>query len=346
MSTYIYRIKQLFYFIADEPYYTEPGAPDSIDRVQHYYVDEKTYDGYKDDGIENDNLDVSKIINFLNNTKGFEYLYISLLSQNRDILHADQTFERIRNYNEIFYSKLSFLFTVTKAVKWNLDNNKSNRDKIDYLIKKYDDLQGKVKNVSANENKFIELNNKIEDHDDKLEEVNNKIEVHDTKLEKVNNKIEVHDTKLEELNDKTEVHDAKLEELNSKIKKQEKDITIEIKGNIYSEFITILGIFTAITFAIFGGMNLLSNLFQNIGSTPASLGQTLILAAIFGLIMWGIIELLFYWISKIKGIEDSTKDKNKSLFNCVVIIIILVILGLGISLFFNIDVLEFLIKLF
>lgn len=107
-------------------------------------------------------------------------------------------------------------------------------------------------------------------------------------------------------------------------------------NSIYSEFITILGIFTAITFAIFGGMNLLTDLFKNIGSTPASLGQTLILAAVFGLIMWGITELLFYWISKIKGITDSTKDKNKKWFNCIALIVLVGILILGILLFTHI----------
>lgn len=50
-------------------------------------------------------------------------------------------------------------------------------------------------------------------------------------------------------------------------------------------------------------MNLLSNLFQNMKSTHTSLGQPLILAAIFGLIMWGITILLFYWISTIKKIS-------------------------------------------
>ena len=130
------------------------------------------------------------------------------------------------------------------------------------------------------------------------------------------------------------------DELRQKISTQDKNIenAVEnkIKSNVYSEFIAILGIFTAITFAIFGGMNLLSNLFQNIGSTPASLGQTLILAAIFGLIMWGIIELLFYWISKINGITDSTKDKNKKWFNWFAIGVLAGILGVGIQLFFTI----------
>ena len=124
-----------------------------------------------------------------------------------------------------------------------------------------------------------------------------------------------------------------LNALYEKVDERENNIENRIKSNVYSEFIAILGIFTAITFAIFGGMNLLSNLFQNIGSTLASLGQTLILASIFGLIMWGIIELLFYWISKIKGIANSTKDKNKKCFNYFAIGVLAVILIIGIILF-------------
>lgn len=130
----------------------------------------------------------------------------------------------------------------------------------------------------------------------------------------------------------------------NKIKKQTTQITEEsnkqierVKNNIYTDFITILGIFTAITFAIFGGMNLLTDLFKNIGSTPVSLGQTLILAAIFSLIMWGIIELLFYWISKIKGTTkgttNSTKDKNKKWFNWIAFIILTFLLIVGVWLF-------------
>lgn len=124
-----------------------------------------------------------------------------------------------------------------------------------------------------------------------------------------------------------------INDLYKKITSISKDVEINIKKDVYPDFITILGIFTAITFAIFGGTNLLSNIFHNIGSTPAALGQTMILAAIFGLIMWGIIELLFYWISKIKGIADITKDKNKKWFNWLAIGILAVILTLGILLF-------------
>ena len=136
------------------------------------------------------------------------------------------------------------------------------------------------------------------------------------------------DTKKVELFKKYEKLEKKQFSLKDSLNK-----TVMKIDNIYSEFVAILGIFTAITFAIFGGMNLLTDLFKNIGSSPASLGQTMILAAIFGLIMWGIIELLFYWISKIKGITDSTKDKNKTYFNWLAIGVLAIILILGTLLF-------------
>ena len=98
-----------------------------------------------------------------------------------------------------------------------------------------------------------------------------------------------------------------------------------IKKDIYPDFITILGIFTAITFAIFGGMNLLSNLFQNMKSTHASLGQALILAAIFSLCLWWIIELLFNWISKITEKEDMNISKYK--YTALTILLGLLIFG-------------------
>ena len=143
--------------------------------------------------------------------------------------------------------------------------------------------------------------------------------------------------KIDQFDDRLDTVDNNLSDqknnLESEINNQKDNILSDIKSLIYPEIITILGIFTAITFAIFGGMNLLTDLFKNIGSSPSSLGQTMILAAIFGLIMWGIIELLFYWISKIKGITDSTKDKNKTYFNWLAIGVLVIILILGILLF-------------
>ncbi len=118
-----------------------------------------------------------------------------------------------------------------------------------------------------------------------------------------------------------------------------------IKDKIYPEIITILGIFTAITFAIFGGMNLLSNLFQNMRSTHASLGQALILASVFGFTLWGLIEILFIWISKINLTKDDKKekkiDKKEKIFNWFALSFLAVILIFGLVLFFKLPLLFF-----
>ena len=117
-----------------------------------------------------------------------------------------------------------------------------------------------------------------------------------------------------------------------------------IKKELYPEFIAILGIFTAITFAIFGGMNLLSNLFQNMRSTHASLGQALILVSVFGFTLWGLIEILFIWISKINLTKDDKIDKDdkkekkidkkEKIFNWSALSFLTVILIFGLALFF------------
>lgn len=75
-----------------------------------------------------------------------------------------------------------------------------------------------------------------------------------------------------------------------------------MKSSIYPEFITILGIFTAITFAIFGGINTISSISSNLkisSKSPQSLGNLLIGAAVLGIVLFGIITVLLAGISKI-----------------------------------------------
>ncbi|KJY65302.1 hypothetical protein JF73_06790 [Lactobacillus helsingborgensis] len=148
----------------------------------------------------------------------------------------------------------------------------------------------------------------------------------------------------------------RLDDLDRRVKNNSIDAKNNIKNNIieaennikkelYPEFIAILGIFTAITFAIFGGMNLLSNLFQNMRSTHASLGQALILASVFGFTLWGLIEILFIWISKINLTKDDKIDKDdkkekkidkkEKIFNWSALSFLTVILIFGLALFFS-----------
>ncbi len=143
----------------------------------------------------------------------------------------------------------------------------------------------------------------------------------------------------------------KIDDLGLEIKSISKETEIKIVKEVYPQFITLLGIFTAITFAIFGGMNLLSNLFKNMRNTHASLGQALILASIFGFTLWGLIEILFIWISKINLTKDDKIDKDdkeekkidkkEKIFNWSALSFLTVILIFGLALFLKLPLFFF-----
>lgn len=76
----------------------------------------------------------------------------------------------------------------------------------------------------------------------------------------------------------------------------------DIKSDIYTNFIAILGIFTAITFAIFGGIQAIGSITSNLDislNNPESLGNLLICASILGIFLYGIITVLFAGIDKL-----------------------------------------------
>lgn len=102
----------------------------------------------------------------------------------------------------------------------------------------------------------------------------------------------------------TKVQDKFIDEKTSKANKVLKNIEEQsnkiskMKENIYTDFITILGIFTAITFAIFGEITSVSHAFEKIKDI-SSIGGTLVSAGISFLLIYGIIIVLFLGISKI-----------------------------------------------
>lgn len=85
-------------------------------------------------------------------------------------------------------------------------------------------------------------------------------------------------------------------------KKEAKSEIEKIKSNIYTDFIAILGIFTAITFAIFGGIQAIGSITSNLdisSNNPQNLGNLLICASILGILLYGIITVLFAGINKL-----------------------------------------------
>lgn len=80
------------------------------------------------------------------------------------------------------------------------------------------------------------------------------------------------------------------------------EVTNHIKSTVYTDFISLLGIFTAIAFAIFGGINTINSISSNLNissNSPQNLGNLLIGAAVLGIVLFGIITVLFAGIAKI-----------------------------------------------
>ena len=81
----------------------------------------------------------------------------------------------------------------------------------------------------------------------------------------------------------------------------------KIKDKIYSDYIGILGIFTAITFATFGGLQLLGNVFGKIKDADStSVGSELMLGSVFLFGTYMILLALLTGISKLMGKNYNT----------------------------------------
>ena len=94
--------------------------------------------------------------------------------------------------------------------------------------------------------------------------------------------------------------------INNRFKKRTQieidEVTNHVANSIYPVLITILGIFTAITFSIFGGIVTINSISSNLkisSKNPQNLGNLLIGAAVLGLLLFGIITVLFAGISKV-----------------------------------------------
>lgn len=110
----------------------------------------------------------------------------------------------------------------------------------------------------------------------------------------------------------------------------------EIKAenqHLSSNLITILGIFTAITFAIFGGLQLLGNVFgkaiSSKGTSHFLVGNSIVLGGIFILAIYAIMLILFEGIGKLT--KQDIGLSIKTMWLPITIAILIVVAGLTYS---------------
>ena len=100
---------------------------------------------------------------------------------------------------------------------------------------------------------------------------------------------------------------------------------------IYSEFVGILAIFTALSFAMMGSVQMLGNLFSNIKNpTTGSLGYALILAGIYLIVIYLLIMTL---VLAMKKLFSTTPDSYKISWPFVLVISIAVTLMILLGIF-------------
>ncbi|QSE76298.1 hypothetical protein JW886_07455 [Lactococcus taiwanensis] len=115
------------------------------------------------------------------------------------------------------------------------------------------------------------------------------------------------------------------------ISTEAKKIAVEaekVKGKIYSEFIAILGIFTAISFMSMGSLQVLGDLFKDVKNpTSSSLGYAMIIGGIYISIMYVFIIIMFVGMKKVIGNGDKY---NFSTGVCALVLItVCTLIGIG-----------------
>lgn len=122
-------------------------------------------------------------------------------------------------------------------------------------------------------------------------------------------------------------------------------------GRIYAEFITLLGIFTAIAFSAFGGIEALSSIFSKLSfkNPRITMGFVLVIGSIIAIVIYGILFILMESIYKLLNIAYEREEKeniiSKSL-NKWILIILSVMLIVGSLLIAIIDFSQCAIKIF
>ena len=125
--------------------------------------------------------------------------------------------------------------------------------------------------------------------------------------------VELAITQKEYIDKNIEAANKTLKKINNEFKEIDNELKKiqDTKSKIYTDFITILGIFTAITFAIFGGLQLIGNCLGNLTGkiTLSKIGGILIIASVILLSVYLILIALMIGLSKLLSRNEDKRYK-------------------------------------
>lgn len=124
---------------------------------------------------------------------------------------------------------------------------------------------------------------------------------------------------------------------NIKLANDELEEIQDTKSKIYTDFITILGIFTAITFATFGGLQLIGDVLKGVaGSVNATeIGGVLIVSAVILLATYLILIALMVGLSKLISGSNEKRYKFTGIVTFCIILVIVILFTVGCVFYFK-----------
>lgn len=207
---------------------------------------------------------------------------------------------------DVIISKLeSVIQTIEEE---NDDSEKWLLDKISILIEHIGLEQLRISEQNryykSNLEKDTELNLRIGKIDEKSNEVIKKLETYKQQIDAdIQNKLDNMNNNVESTNEQLSNINCELEKTKQQLDKSKKDI--------YKEILSIVGLFTALSFGAFGGMSVLSNLFGNVGYEGVKLYDIVILGCISSMCILTLLYIFIVYLSRMTGLKISINQEDE-----------------------------------
>lgn len=122
------------------------------------------------------------------------------------------------------------------------------------------------------------------------------------KLNKLNDHVELELDRIQfSVQREREVRFRMVDDLNGALRNAQEDMintANNIEAKLNNTVISVLGIFSAIIIAFFGGLNVLGNIFTHVSNSSVSIYRLIFMSCLTGLIVFNIIFMLLHFISK------------------------------------------------
>lgn len=204
---------------------------------------------------------------------------LHLLSSNYDVFDVDNFLsclnEYIKNYKRLLYSQVTvYVYEVSKT--------------------------DKLATVMSNLEKVC---NEVVQNDNELEKEETKIAL------KLLDHVNLASNQIDSLQMNEKKFAKQAEPIITQLENTNKDLE-DIKKNHMGQLISIVAIFTALSFISVGGFNTISTIFNDLHNAP--LTRLVVLGSLSALVLFNILFFFFYFISKITGMDISAVKDNRA----------------------------------